>query len=93
MSSVLFRVKVFPKGAETSPSTLSDSIGHHISEKGKIIKITEEPIAFGITALILDIVAEERSGITDELEELIKGADHVGGIEPIGVSRLSTTLK
>ena len=93
MSSLLYRIKVFPKGAETLPSTLSDSIGHHISEKGKIIKITEEPIAFGITALILDILAEEKSGVTDELEELIKASDLVGGIKPIGVSRASTTLK
>ena len=79
--------------AETSSNILSDSIGLKISEKGKIIKSTEEPIAFGISALILDIVAEERSGITDELEELIKGSELVSGIEPIGVSRLSTTLK
>ncbi len=93
MSSLLYRVKVFPKGAETSSKTLSDSIGLKISEKGKILRSTEEPIAFGISALILDIVAEERSGITDELEELIKGSDLVSGIEPIGVSRLSTTLK
>ncbi len=93
MSSVLYRLKVFPKGAETPSNTLSDSIGLEISGKGKIIKITEEPIAFGITALILDIVAEERSGITDELEELIKSSELVGGIEPIGVSRFSTTLK
>jgi len=93
LSSLLYRIKVFPKGAETLPSTLSDSIGHQISEKGKIIKITEEPIAFGITALILDILAEEKSGVTDELEELIKASDLVGGIEPIGVSRASTTLK
>ncbi len=93
MSSILYRVKIFPKGADTSPSSLSDSIGHQISEKGKIIKATEEPIAFGIIALILDIVADERSGVTDELEELIKSSDLVGGIEPIGVSRLSTTRK
>lgn len=93
MSSLLYRVKVFPKGAETSSIALSDSISVRISEKGKIIRSTEEPIAFGISALIIDIVAEERSGITDELEELIKDSELVSGIETIGVSRLSTTLK
>lgn len=93
MSSLLYRVKVFPKGAETSSNALSDSISVRISEKGKIIRSTEEPIAFGISALIIDIVAEERSGITDELEELIKDSELVSGIETIGVSRLSTTLK
>ncbi|MFQ6011281.1 MAG: elongation factor 1-beta [Nitrososphaerales archaeon] len=93
MSSLLFRVKVFPKGAEVSRESLTDSISQEIAEKGKIVQTKEEPIAFGISALVLDIVLEERSGVTDEVEELIGHSELVGGIETIGVSRYSTTLK
>ena len=54
---------------------------------------TTEPIAFGLESLTLDLAAEERNGITDEVESAVNSSDNVGSVEMKGVSRMSATLR
>ncbi|RLG98681.1 elongation factor 1-beta, partial [Candidatus Bathyarchaeota archaeon] len=52
-------------------------------------KIQEEPVAFGLVALILHIVIpEEESGIMELLEERIKGIEGVSQVETLAIGRI-----
>lgn len=71
---------------------MSSSI-EKVLPKGAMIKRTgEEPIAFGLVALLLDIQVEEREGSVDQVEEAVKKSDLVSEVEVRGISKLSTRV-
>ena len=51
-----------------------------------------EPIAFGLSAIIADIVAPEEEGMVDKIEEIVSKAPQVSQYEVIAVSRMSAKL-
>ncbi len=52
-----------------------------------------DPIAFGLYALVVDIVAPEEEGMVDKVEAAIAKAPLVTQSELMGVSRMSSRLK
>lgn len=93
MGSYLVRVKVMPSGPEVPSDKLLESVkgvlGEGMSLKGNKV----DPIAFGLYALILDIVAPEEEGMVDKVEQAVAKAPLVKQSELIGVSRMSSHLK
>ena len=53
---------------------------------------TEEPIAFGLVALIADIKFEDKEGSMEELENLLNSIENISQIEVKAVSKLSTSV-
>lgn len=92
MANYVIRVKVLPNDPGISTDRLLDSIaerlGPDLQLKGKII----EPIAFGLSSLILDIIAPEIDGIIERVENSVSSSPLVGHYELIGVSRATSTL-
>ncbi|MAH22010.1 MAG: elongation factor 1-beta [Thaumarchaeota archaeon] len=93
MTALLIRLKILPKETTTSLDAMATSIESILPEGVAMKTKTTEPIAFGLESLILDLAAEERDGITDEVESAITSADNVGSVEMTGVSRMSATLR
>lgn len=92
MTAVIARIKIFPIDVGIKSKDIVDSICE-LLPKGMIVKKTmDEPIAFGLSAAILDIQLEEDEGSMDLLEEAIKKSPKVSQIEIIGVSRVSTSI-
>ena len=55
----------------------------------KLYKTAEEPIAFGLTALIAHlIVPEAESDIMTKVENLLKSVEEVGEVQVINMTRL-----
>ena len=82
-----------PKEAEISPQQILEDL---TKKKGQGIEIKnskEEPIAFGLVALIADFLINDEAGEMDKLEEMIRASDLVGELETLGASRLSAELK
>ena len=52
----------------------------------------EEPIAFGLVALVLDIQIPEKDGIMESLENAVRLSEFVSEIEVLGISKLSTKI-
>jgi translation elongation factor aEF-1 beta len=93
MGSYLVRIKVLPTGPEVPPQQLLDSVKAHL-EKEMIVKNSkEEPIAFGLYSLTIDIVVPEVEGMIDKVEAAVAGAPLVAQSELMGASRLSSQLK
>ncbi|MHB8566778.1 MAG: hypothetical protein ACYC7D_01870 [Nitrososphaerales archaeon] len=91
MGNLLIRVKIMPKEAETKPQQILDDLKN--SQKIEVRSSKEEPIAFGLVALIADIVSDDASGAMESVEQAIRSSPLVGEFEVLGSSRISATVR
>jgi len=92
MGSVLVRLKVLPDDISVSLDDLAEHVSRKLPQGSILLRRDKEPIAFGLSALILDVKVSEGEGILDRLESSIKEVEHVSQVDIIGVSRFSTSL-
>ena len=70
------------------PSAI-DGVKAGIEKIAKVQKFWEEDVGFGIKALKANLMLNDSEGGMDQLEEKIKGLDHVSEIEVETVTRVS----
>ena len=86
---MLASIKILPSNAEANLEDLRIKIEKALPAEIKIYKTAEEPIAFGLTALITHlIVPETESDIMAKVENLLKSVEEVGEIQVINMTRL-----
>jgi translation elongation factor aEF-1 beta len=93
MGSYLVRLKVLPTGPEVPSQQLIDSIKGRLEKDMVFRNSKEDPIAFGLYSLTIDIVVPEVEGMIDKVEAVVASAPLVAQSELIGASRLSSQLK
>jgi elongation factor 1-beta len=93
MGSYLVRVKVMPSGPEVPAAKLLESVKGVLAKDMVLKGSKEDPIAFGLYALIVDIVTPEEEGMVDKVEQAVAKAPLVTQSDLLGVSRMSSTLK
>jgi elongation factor 1-beta len=93
MGSYVIRIKVLPTGPEVPVQALLDAIKANLTSVMSVRSHKEDPIAFGLYALVLDIVAPEEEGMVDQVEKAVSTAKDVAQYELTAVSRMSSTLK
>lgn len=93
MGSYIVRIKVLPTGPEVPSQKLIEAIKGKLTSEMSVRSFKEEPIAFGLYSLTVDVVAPEVEGMPDKVEEAVAKAADVGQSELIAVSRMSSTLK
>ena len=93
MGAYLVRVKVMPSGPEVPSDKLLESIKGVLGKEMTLRASKEDPIAFGLYALIVDIVAPEEEGMVDRVEAAVAKAPLVTQSDLMGVSRMSSHLK
>jgi len=63
ISKVIVSIKIFPSDVTVDLGLLKEKIKKNLPEYASVYKFVEEPIAFGLVALITHIVfPEEKSG-------------------------------
>lgn len=92
MGSYLIRLKLLPPDTTTDLQKLVDGVGGVLPPTAQIRGHKTEPIAFGLSAVIMDVVTPEEEGMVDRIEEVISKAPLVSQYEVIGVSRMSSRL-
>jgi translation elongation factor aEF-1 beta len=87
MGIIALRMKVLPSGLDVSLDTMKKSVESRLSSYGaKNISFTEEPIAFGLKALIVQVAwPEEKS--TDDAENSLKEIEGASSVEIIDYRR------
>ena len=88
MGEVLTTMKIMPDSPDVDLETIKAAIESSMPEGATLHEMTEEPIAFGLVALILNFTIEDGEGGTESTEEFISGLDDVASIEITGVGRL-----
>jgi len=92
MANLLVRVKIMPKEAEIQPEQVKQDI-LRLNPKLEIRSSKEEPIAFGLVALIADFITDDVSGAMEEIENSIRASALVGEFDVVGTSRISATVR
>lgn len=88
MANVIIKLKIMPEGVDTNLKVLAGKIEQLIKKFGGMeTRITEEPIAFGLNALIFIFLMDEKKGDTEPLEKEITAVKGVESAEVIDVRR------
>jgi len=89
MANVLISLKIFPSEATVDLNLLKEKIKKELPKFASVHGFAEEPIAFGLSALIAHIILpEDRSGVLDEVESYLLKIKEVSQIETVMVRRV-----
>lgn len=81
-------MKIMPTSPDVSLESIEKKAAHEIALFGGELAKTEiSPVAFGLKALILHFIMDEKKGSTDKLESDISKIEGVNGVEIIDVRR------
>jgi elongation factor 1-beta len=90
MGSVVVSYKIFPIDITVNFDGLKKKIEASLPESASVYGYGEEPIAFGLNALIVQIkFPEDRTGILDELEKRLEGISEISQVQSLMVRRTS----
>ena len=88
MANVMISMKIFPEDVTIDLNQLREQIKKSLPQDVSVRKFAEEPIAFGLIALIAHILMpEEKSGEMEKVESAIKSIKGVSNIETFMMQR------
>ena len=85
-------MKLLPQDTTTEHQKIVESVAGVLPEQAKIRSQRIEPIAYGLSAIIVDVVTPEEEGVIEKVEAAVASAPLVGQSEFMGVSRMSSKL-
>ncbi|MCK5403329.1 elongation factor 1-beta [Candidatus Bathyarchaeota archaeon] len=88
MGRIVATMKIFPEDIIISPDKIKEEIKKALPEQVSIHRIDEDPIAFGLVALIVQVIMPDAGGIINEVEEIIKSIKGVSQVEAMQVRRV-----
>lgn len=90
MGSVIVSYKIFPVDITVDFDDLKNKIENSLPEYASIYGFGEEPVAFGLNALVVHIkMPEDKSGILDQIEKKFEGRKEISQVQPGMVRRTS----
>jgi translation elongation factor aEF-1 beta len=88
MGRVVASIKIFPEDVIIGVDRIKQAIERELPEDVTIHKLVEEPIAFGLVALIAHVVIPEEEGRLDAVEQILQTIEGVGQTEVLLVRRV-----
>jgi len=89
MAQIVATMKIFPREVTKDFSNLKESIKKVLPKDAYVYKFEEEPIAFGLIALIAHIVMEESvGGEMEKVESALKTIKDIDEVETVLVRRI-----
>ena len=86
---VLVSLKIFPSDINIDREVLKKEIETTIPEFASVYKFEEEPIAYGLVAIIAHVlVPEDREGSIDEVESCLKKMEKISDFQTLMVRRV-----
>jgi len=90
VGSVVITYKIFPIDITVSFNDLKKKIEKSLPEFASVYGYGEEPIAFGLKALLVQIkFPEDKSGMLEEFEKKLEGISEISQVQTIMVRRIS----
>ncbi|MCJ7457212.1 elongation factor 1-beta [Candidatus Bathyarchaeota archaeon] len=87
MAKVVAQIKIFPTETTVDLGELRKKIEKALPPETTIARFDEEPIAFGLVALVARVVMPEEEGRMDKVEEALKSVENVSEIQVVNVWR------
>ncbi len=77
MGQVSITFEIMPEGIETSLDDIKSKVEIKIGDISKIEQTEIKPIAFGLKALMMNVLVDDQEGIMDKLEAMIAEVEDV----------------
>lgn len=88
MATVYVTIKIMPETTDVSLRGLEDRCKEKIKDfGGDVARVEVQPIAFGLNALVISFLMDEKKGNLDPLEESISEMEDVASATVIEVRR------
>jgi len=87
LAKVVAQIKIFPTETTVDLSELRKKIEQALPPQTSVARFDEEPIAFGLVALVARVVMPEEEGRMDKVEEALKSVKNVGEIQVVNLWR------
>ncbi len=88
MGDVAAKIRVMPKGVETDLEALKGMLEASLPEGVSLRGFDEEPIAFGLKAVIAVVTMGDSEGGTQGVEDAFSAVDDVESIQVVEVGRM-----
>lgn len=88
MGEVLTTMKIMPDSPDVDLEAIKATIKDSMPEGAKLHDMKEEPIAFGLVAIIINFITDDGEGGSEPVEEMVSAIEGVASIEITGVGRL-----
>ena len=88
MGEVAIIYKIMPAGTDVDLLELKARITSNIKEPIKLNKIDEKPIAFGLKALEVQVIMDDKKGGAEELEKYLNDIEGVESVEVVHIGLL-----
>ncbi len=85
MGTVLAVFKIMPEDMEYFEE-IKEKVKEALPEGVELQEMKEEPIAFGLKAVIVAVTMEDTGGLVDKAEEALRSIPHVENVTTEGVT-------
>ncbi len=90
MTKVMVSLKLYPSDVIGDMTNLKDTVRKSLEGSASIYKFEEEPVAFGLVALIAHVLLpEDAAGATDGVEERLKKIPGISEVQVLVSRRIS----
>ncbi len=86
--NVVVNMRVMPTGVEVDVVKIAEAIKGLAGDKCAVHSIQVKPIAFGLKAIEVNLLFNDKKGGMEEVEEAIRKIDGVSEAEVTGINRL-----
>jgi len=87
LAKVIAQIKIFPTETTVDLVELRKKVEAGLPAGTSVARFDEEPIAFGLVALVARVAMPEQEGQMDKVEEALKSVENVGEIQVVNVWR------
>ncbi|UCG69000.1 MAG: elongation factor 1-beta [Thermoplasmata archaeon] len=88
MGEVAITYRIMPESTDIDLRELGDKVKDASKDIAKIQGMQEKPIAFGLTALLIRVIIEDKEGGPEEIENALTGISGVQTVEVMDMTRL-----
>lgn len=88
VGDVAAKMKIMPSGIETNLEALKTRLEAAVPAGAKLHGFSEEPIAFGLKAVIAVVIVGDMEGGTEQVEEAFAAVDEVESVSVVELGRL-----
>jgi len=88
MGEVAVQLKIMPNSPDVDLKGLSNQITSQVAQYGRIYSCEVQPIAFGLKAMMLTVIIEDKEGGTGALEASISEIDKVESVQVVAATRM-----
>jgi elongation factor 1-beta len=88
VGEVAAQIKIMPSGPDVDLKALSTRIKSQVAQYGRIHSCKVQSIAFGLQALLITVIVEDKEGGTEAVEASVSAIDEVESVQVLAVTRM-----